>query len=278
LPYSKACSWLLALLLAYSSPSTSSPQTDRTQLRHFFQQRFPQISVDELNTGIYAFNKKARKKWQKTEQLAPYMDAVNRGKRLFSQPLTQNDSYLNCLGYPLTTIKTRFPRPIANTSRLQTLAEAINQCRIQHQLPILPWGGSEITSTISYLAFKSRGQPLLMEMPDNSISHDWYQQGKKHFYSRRGQLNLSCAACHIENSGNRFGRELLSPALGLISHYPAYRVTTKQLTSIPQRFSECFLRVGAAPLPLQSDEYKALEYFLGYIASGIKLNGPATRP
>jgi sulfur-oxidizing protein SoxA len=50
-----------------------------------------------------------------------------------------------------------------------------------------------------------------------------YNEGKKFFYAKRGQLNLSCADCHVTNPGQRIRGNTLSPALGQVTHFPVWR-------------------------------------------------------
>jgi sulfur-oxidizing protein SoxA len=36
--------------------------------------------------------------------------------------------------------------------------------------------------------------------------------------------------------------------------------------------------VRGVPLEAQSDEYRALEYFLSYVSNGLPISGPGSRP
>ena len=106
---------------------------------------------------------------------------------------------------------------------------------------------------------------------------DAYSQGKFHFYSKRGQLNLSCADCHKSNAGNRIRADLLSPALGHVSHFPVYRSKWGGLGTLHRRYGGCNKQVRAKPFPAQSEEYRDLEFFHTYMSNGLPFNGPGAR-
>ena len=104
-----------------------------------------------------------------------------------------------------------------------------------------------------------------------------YERGKHLYFTRRGQLNFSCASCHFESSGLNLRSDVISPALGHATGWPAYRADWGELGTLQRRFSECNDRMRARPFGLQSAEYRDLEYFLTHMSNGLPLNGPAYR-
>ena len=101
-----------------------------------------------------------------------------------------------------------------------------------------------------------------------------YEQGKKHFYQKRGQLNMACADCHKFYAGNLIRADLLSPALGHLTHFPVYRSKWGGLGTTHRRYEGCNKQVRAKPYKPQSAEYRALEYFHTYMSNGLIVNGP----
>lgn len=267
----------IALLLAVAGGAIADPESDRQALRTFFQTRFPHIQLEALKDGAYALDSDARLSWRGFEEMPPYTESIIRGELLFNTPLAHNSGYSSCFGNNPAMINSRYPRFDPTSGKLQTLVEAINQCRTDLNAEPLRWDGDDLIALSAYLAFASRGKALQLQITDDARALEWYQLGKRLFYTRRGQLNLACADCHIDNAGRRLRDDILTPALGLLTHYPVYLLHTRRMTTIHQRFSLCFEQMRAAPLELQSDEYKALEYFLGYIANGLDYNGPGTR-
>jgi len=73
------------------------------------------------------------------------------------------------------------------------------------------------------MAFTSRGKPFDIKIPDDPRALEAYQKGKEYFYTRRGQLNFSCATCHVQRPASRIRAEVLAPALGILNAMPIYR-------------------------------------------------------
>ena len=74
----------------------------------------------------------------------------------------------------------------------------------------------------AYMAFTSRGSrwPSRSRRSPRAAA---YENGKEYFYTRRGQLNFSCATCHVQSPGERIRAEVLAPALGIVNAMPIYR-------------------------------------------------------
>jgi hypothetical protein len=41
-----------------------------------------------------------------------------------------------------------------------------------------------------------------LKIPNDPRALAAYQNGEKYFYARRGQLNFSCASCHVQAAGD----------------------------------------------------------------------------
>jgi sulfur-oxidizing protein SoxA len=81
----------------------------------------------------------------------------------------------------------------------------------------------EMAALTAYMAFTSRGKPMDIKIPNDPRALAAYEQGKEYFYTRRGQLNFSCATCHVQSPGERVRTEVLAPALGIMNAMPIYR-------------------------------------------------------
>ena len=90
-------------------------------------------------------------------------------------------------------------------------------------------------------------------------------------------MNMSCADCHVHNSGNKIRADILSPALGHATHFPVYRSKWGGLGTMHRRYGGCNKQVRAKPYKAQSDEYRALEYFHTFMSNGLEANGPGAR-
>jgi sulfur-oxidizing protein SoxA len=159
-----------------------------------------------------------------------------------------------------------------------TLPLAINNCRAANKEKPLPYQKGLIADLLSYMAFESRGQMTKVEIPnDDPRAIEAYEKGKEFYFARRGQLNFSCAHCHLGNSGTTLRTEILSPALGHTTHWPVYRSKWGEMGTLHRRFVGCNEQVGAKAFEAQGEEYRDLEYFLTYMNNGLELNGPAAR-
>ena len=89
---------------------------------------------------------------------------------------------------------------------------AINRCREEHGEKPLKYYRGPIAQISAYLAYLSRGMIIDVEVPaDDPHALVAYEDGKRFYYSKRGQLNFSCASCHVTAVGKLLRAELLGP-------------------------------------------------------------------
>jgi sulfur-oxidizing protein SoxA len=138
----------------------------------------------------------------------------------------------------------------------------------------------------AYMAYTSRGKKVNVKVPNDPRAMAIYERGKRHFYAKRGQLNFSCADCHVYNSGSMARGNLLSPALGHVTHFPVWRKKwakgkegnpTAGFGTLHRRYGGCNKQVRAKPFKAQKAEYTALEYFHTYMSNGLDVNAPSLR-
>ena len=254
----------------------AEPQQDLRQLRQYYQQLFPQLSLQDYADGVYALDAVARQSWQEIEQFPPYELAIEQGELLFKQVLPNGKHYRDC--FPSLSIAHQYPQWDKLRGEVITLAMAINDCRVANQLKPLPYKKGQLAEILAYLAQQARGQTIDIKVPkDDSAAMAAYQQGKAYYYQRRGQLNFSCASCHVQNAGKKLRAELLSPALGHSSHWPSYRLKWGEMGTLHRRFIGCHRQIRAKIPTAQSVELRNLEYYLSFISNGLLLNAPSTR-
>lgn len=258
-------------------PVAASPEEDQQKFQNFFLQRFPAVPFQEFANGVYAIDADARAQWESIEEFPPYEIAIEEGKELFNTPFKNGKGYADCFRNGGVGISGDFPYFDTRSKRVITLELAINECRKLHGEAALPYNGDSIAAITAYMAYTSRGQIIQIKIPRDAAALAAYEAGKRFFYARRGQLNMSCAHCHVDYSGQRLRSEILSPPLGHTSHWPVYRAEWQEVGTLHRRFAGCNEEIRAKPFALQSEEYRNLEYFLGYMSNGIPLNGPAFR-
>lgn len=255
----------------------ASPEEDLKAFRAYFKERFPDVPFHDYVNGVYAIDPESRAQWEALEEFPPYEIAVSEGERLWNTPFANGKTYASCFKVPVKGIKKYYPYFDAETGTVKTLEQEINECRVKNGEKPLPYQKGKLAYISAYLAYQSRGEKINVKIPDDPRALEWYERGKQHFYAKRGQLNFSCADCHVHNAGNRVRADILSPALGQPSHFPVYRSKWGEIGTLHRRYAGCNRQVRAKAFKPQSDEYRALEYFHTYMSNGLEWNGPGSR-
>jgi sulfur-oxidizing protein SoxA len=267
------------LLSLIALPSQASPLEDQQKFREHYRRLFPQLELSDYANGVYAIDPVARESWLAIEEFPPYEEAIEQGKILFEKPFPKTGgSYADCFPNGGIGIAHRYPRWDGNKGEVDTLAQALNDCRERHrEKPLDPEKG-EIAQLLAYMAFTSRGRAIETVIPDDDPrALAAYEQGKDFYYRRQGQLNFACATCHVQNAGKRIRSEILGASLGHTANWPAYRLKWGEMGTLHRRFRECLLQIRAEAPAAQSPILRNLEFFLSYMSNGIPISGPSTR-
>lgn len=270
-----AATAMFAVSAVGAQTAVASPTDDLKALQTYFQERNKDIPLDDYVNGAYIYDEGARAQWEEIEEFPPYEAGVDAGEEMWSTAFANGKGYKDCFGDDVSAIRGKYPMYDAEKDTIVTIESAINSCREANGEKPLKLKKGKIADLSAYIAYQGRDQKINVEVPEAAMK--WYERGKRHFYAKRGQLNLACADCHVYNSGNKVRTELLSPALGQASGFPVYRSKWGELGTIQRRYSGCNSQVRAKPFKAQSDEYKALEYFHTYMSNGLEWNGPSAR-
>ncbi|MCW8917332.1 MAG: sulfur oxidation c-type cytochrome SoxA [Gammaproteobacteria bacterium] len=268
---------LVALLAGLPAAVQASPSDDLKSFREYYMKRFPGIPLSEYKNGVYAINADARKSWEGIEEFPPYEDALSKGEKLFNTPFANGKTYASCFKNGGKGIRQNYPYFDSKSGLIKTLEAEINECRVNNGEKPLGWKKGDIAFISAYMASTSNGKKINITIPDDPRALAAYERGKKFYYTKRGQLNLSCSNCHVDNVGNRIRSETLSPSLGHPSHFPVHRLKWGEMGTLHRRFGGCNEQVRAKSFPAQSQEYATLEYFLTYMSNGIEVNAPSSR-
>lgn len=267
----------------------ASPSSDLKSFRQYFQKTFPDVAFADFKDGIYAIDKARRQSWLEFEDFAPdYEDAVALGKELFNKPFANGKTYASCFENGGIGIRHKYPHFDSKTGKVKTLEGEINACRVKNGEKPLKWKKGKLAAISAYMGFTTRGKKLDVKIPNDPRALEIYERGKRHFYAKRGQLNFACADCHVYKAGTMARGNLLSPALGQVTHFPVWRKkwaaksknqtdVTRGLGTLHRRYGGCNKQVRAKPFKAQSDEYVALELFHQYMSNGLEINAPSLR-
>jgi sulfur-oxidizing protein SoxA len=278
IPPALAALALALLVWPASAAEAPDPVADAKAFQNYFTTKFPKLKPEDFVNGPYAMNEDMRRQWEEKEQFPPYEFALEAGKQMFATPFKNGKTYADCFANRGIGIRQNYPYFDAQEGRVVTLELALNRCRKANGEAPYSYVEDEMASLTAYMAFTSRGMPMNIKIPHDPRALEAYENGKRYFYTRRGQLNFSCASCHVQTPGERIRAEILAPALGIMNALPIYRSEWSGMGTTSRRLITCNSQTRAMPLDPQSDDYRDLEYYLSYMSNGLPISGPGARP
>jgi sulfur-oxidizing protein SoxA len=115
--------------------------------------------------------------------------------------------------------------------------------------------------------------PVKLDLSQGDMQ-SWWDKGKELYYTRTGQLNLSCASCHEDTMGKMIRADHLSQ--GQVNGFPTYRL--KQVVWCRSTTASAAASATRAPSPKAfSDELMALETYVTWRGTGLSVETPAVR-
>ena len=273
-----------ALLVVTPFAAQATPEQDLKEFREHYFKMFPDTPKNDFINGVYSIDPASREQWEAFEEFPSYEIFVDKGEELFNKKFANGRNFADCFPNYKKGIRQNYPYFDTKSDKVVTLESAINKCLKDNGEKPYGWKKGKITYVSAYLAYLSRGNKLNIKVPNDSKAMAAYNRGKKHFYAKRGQLNISCADCHFHYAGSKIRADILSPALGHPTGFPVYRnkwagasAKGDGMGSLHRRYGGCNKQVRAKPFKAQSDEYKALEYFHTFMSNGMEVNGPSQR-
>lgn len=159
--------------------------------------------------------------------------------------------------------------------KLWSMEDFVNDCRTARMgAEAWGWDSDPMKNMTAAISVQSRGMP--MQVAIDGPAAPYYEQGKEMYYTRYGQLELSCANCHEQNWGNMIRADHLSQ--GHTAGFPTYRLKTAGLVSMHNRFKGCIRDTRAETFSPGSDEFRALELYVASRGEGLSVEGVAVRP
>ncbi len=169
-------------------------------------------------------------------------------------------------------LKTSLPR--VEDGELVTMTNLVNECRTE-RMGAEPWkySGGQMSAMTALLAHQSRGMPMNVTI-DGDAAPFW-EKGKEIYYTRVGQLDMSCSNCHEDNYGVMIRADHLSQ--GQINGFPTYRLKNAKINTTHGRFKGCMKNIRATPFKEGSPEFKALELYVASRSTGLSVESPSVR-
>ncbi len=171
-------------------------------------------------------------------------------------------------------VRAEMPKYNDAAQDLWSLENYINFCREERMgAEPLGWDSTEMVNMTAAISLQSRGMPVAVKI--DGPAEIYWEQGKELYYTRNGQLELSCANCHEDNYGNNIRADHLSQ--GQINGFPTYRLKTTKLGSIHNRFKGCIRDTRAETYKSGSAEFRALELYVASRGLGLSIEGVSVR-
>jgi sulfur-oxidizing protein SoxA len=202
---------------------------------------------------------------------------VDKGKTLWSTADgTSQQSCASCHKDAETSMKgvaARYPRWDAKLGRVIDIEERIGLERERMGAAPYPWESEQLLALTTYVKLQSRGMPVAVVT--DGPAHAAWLEGKAFYEARHGQLDMSCAQCHVQNTNKKLRTETLSQ--GMTNGFPTYRLSWQTLGSVQRRFRECNEQIRAQPLAYGSPTYVALELYVASLGEGLPVETPSVR-
>lgn len=182
----------------------------------------------------------------------------------------------DCHGEPASMkgLRTVMPKFNADKGEMWTLEMYINNCRTERMgAEKWSWNSGSMVNMTALISLQSRGMPMNVQI-DGPAAPYW-EQGKELYYTRTGQLELSCANCHEDHYGDHIRSDNLSQ--GHTNGFPVYRLKNAKLNSIHNRFKGCVRDTRAETYKEGSPEFIALEVYVASRGNGLGVEGPSVR-
>ncbi len=271
---------ILALLLmidvSAEPVNKSDPEIDRKNLLIFFKTQFPDIDFNDYIYGALMFSEDAKAQYHSIMQFPPFEDDIDRGEKIWKTPFKNGKHFEDCFKSQGFGEAAKYPEYNEREDRIITFEMKINECLTQNGEKPFPYDDVDSMGVLTAYARKLSDGYLTKVVISSSGSFQRYFNGRGLFHKRMGQLNLSCASCHITHAGHYFRDELISPAVGHTSHFPVFR-GGEFLFTLHMRYRRCMEAMRATPFAAGSKEFNDIEFFHSFLSNGLPLQSSVYR-
>lgn len=279
---------VLGLAGAVSMPAVAGPADDLKQFRDFFKKKFPTVKFDDYANGLYVLpgNEEYKASWDAYNEFPPYELGLANGKKMWETPFKNGKTYASCFKDGGKNIAQNYPYWDDKSKQVRTAEMDLMDCAkknggepsfLKADLDKDLKARVELAELTAHLYSLSKGKRISIDLSKPGAVKA-YEDGKKFWWARRGQLNFACSNCHMDLAGRNFGgNQPLSAALGHTTAWPAQRLEWGRLETIHWRYATCNSQVRAKPLKHGSSAYTNLQLYETYMSSGLPLTAPAMR-
>jgi sulfur-oxidizing protein SoxA len=254
----------------------ASPSKDRQDLIKYYKGKYPNIKVDDYVYGALAFDADSKAQYDAIMEFPPFDSQIEAGRKMWETPFKNGKTYASCMPNGGKHIAGNYPMFDEAKDKVVTLIDALNDCRVANgEEAYKPNDMKTMGPLTAYMRTLSDGMMMNVKV-NGPKAMAAYADGKKTFFTRKGQLNFACASCHVQNAGTRLRSELISPAVGHTVHWPVFR-GGDNLVALQNRYTGCFSQVRAVPPPVGGTVMNNLEYFHSSLSNGLPMKASVFR-
>ena len=263
-------------LLAVASPALAGPEEDRLAMVKHFKDSYPKMDQATFIHGALAFNQDALNQYKSIMEFPPYMEDLENAEKLWKKPLKSGKTYADCLPNGGKMIAGDYPLFDNAKGKVVTLEMAINDCRTANGEEAWKYGDPKTMGLLTaHMRSLSDGMKVNIKV-EGPGALKAYEDGKKTWYARKGQLNFSCASCHVYGAGDKVRSEILSTMIGQTTHWPVFREGTR-ITTIQTRYKGCNASVRHVGEDPGHETWNNLEYYHSYMSNGLPMQASVFR-
>ncbi len=259
-----------------AATALATPESDRQELIKYYTTKYPNVKVDDYVYGALAFDADSKAQYDAIMEFPPYLSEIEKGRKMWETPFKNGKTYADCMPNGGKNIAGLYPKYDEAKGKVVVLKNVVNDCRTANGEAAYKFDDAKTMGLLtSYMRTLSDGMLVNVKVEGPKATAA-YEDGKKTFFTRKGQLNFACASCHVQNGGNRLRSELISPVIGQSVHWPVFRGGEK-LTTLQDRYKGCIKQVRAVPPEPDSVEFNNLEYFHSAMSNGLPMKASVFR-
>jgi len=259
-----------------AATALASPESDKQEFIKYYTAKYPNVKVEDYVYGALAFDADSKAQYDAIMEFPPFDSEIEKGRKMWETAFKNGKTYADCLPSGGKQIAGNYPMFDEAKGKVVTLQDAINDCRVANGEEALKVSDMKTMGVLTaYMRTLSDGMIMNIKA-ESPKAMAAYEDGKKTFFSRKGQLNFACASCHVQNAGTRLRSELISPAVGHAVHWPVFR-GGDNLVTLQQRYQGCFTQVRAVSPAQGGTTMNNLEYFHSALSNGMPMKASVFR-
>ena len=156
-------------------------------------------NVDEIFSG-WVFRKDETQALQMDDFDNPAFVFIDQAIDTFNKVEgTAGKACVSCHESPEVFKGLRASMPRVNSAgELETIPELVNGCRTERMgAEKWKWSGGSMAGIVGLIGLQSRG--MFVDVTIDGPASSMWEKGKELYYTRVGQLNMSCANCNEDN-------------------------------------------------------------------------------